>query len=179
MDFIFVTSNKNKLREVEEILERKVRHSSLEIPEIQSLDGVDVIKDKAVKAYEILKEPVVVEDTSLHIKVLNGFPGALVKWVLLNCGVERMCKLVRKGEDRSAYAEVHICLYDGKKFRFFAGRTNGSIAQSPRGQTGFGWDVLFIPEGYTKTYSQMDSELKNKISHRGKAFRKFKKFLEE
>ncbi|MDE1856099.1 MAG: RdgB/HAM1 family non-canonical purine NTP pyrophosphatase [Candidatus Micrarchaeota archaeon] len=177
MDFVFVTSNHNKLREAEQILERKVAHSDIDVPEIQSINGADIVRDKAERAYKILKKPVVVEDTGLYIESLNGFPGALVKLVLVNCGTDGIARLVKRGQSRAAHAEVYIGFYDGKKMRIFSGRTDGRIALRPRGKSGFGWDVLFVPKGYTKTYSQMSSELKNKISHRGKAFRKLKRYL--
>lgn len=177
MDFIFVTSNLHKLKEAEQILGRKLNHISLELPELQALQVSEIVKDKAEKAYGVVKKPVVVDDTGIYIKSLNGFPGAFVKWVLLASGNEIICRLIKKGKSRSAYAEVCIDLYDGKKHHVFSGRVHGKIALRPMGNEKFHWDPIFIPNGYKKSFAQMSDEQKNSISHRGEAFRKLKKFL--
>jgi len=177
MDFVFVTSNKNKLREAEQILGRKIKNFDLDVPEIQSLSGKQVAIAKAQSAYKVLKRPVLVEDSGLYIKQLNNFPGPLVKWVAHAIGSKGIAKLITANQSREAYAELFLCLYDGKNSRVFSGKTLGKIALKPSGVTGFGWDAIFIPRGHKLTYAQMSSEDKNKISQRGKAFRKLKKFL--
>ena len=167
----FITSNDNKAREVEAILGMKVEKVDIELPEIQALDVEDVVIDKAKGAYEAVKRVLVVEDTGLYISSLNGFPGALAKWVLKTLGRETLCELL-SGKDRSAMAKTCVCLHDGKKFHLFIGSIKGTIAQFPRGNSGFGWDSIFIPEGYDKTFAELGSVEKNKISMRQIAFRK-------
>ncbi|MDE1828056.1 MAG: non-canonical purine NTP pyrophosphatase [Candidatus Micrarchaeota archaeon] len=175
MEFVFVTSNKNKLREAEQILGRKIVNSPMDIPEIQSIQVRDIVVDKAMRAYSKLKKPVLVEDGGLYIKSLGGFPGALVKWLSV-IGYPAICAMVQDNK-REAYAEVYLCLYDGKKPITFQGRTYGTISKKPSGTSSFGWDVIFIPRGQKQTYAEMNVKLKNKISQRGKAFRKLKKLL--
>ena len=147
MGIYFITSNKGKLEEVRAITGMDIRSKSIEIAEIQDTDVEKIVKDKAVKAYSSIKRPVIVEDTGLYIKALNGFPGALVKWLVDAVGPGGICKIVSKYSNRNAYAETCIAFYDGRKLATFSGRIDGTIARSPIGDNGFGWDPIFIPNG--------------------------------
>ena len=166
------------MREVNKILGRDLLRISLEIPEIQSLEVKDVIVDKAKKAYEMTKKSVLVEDTGLYINGLKGFPGALIKWALQTIGNDGICKLLHDQEDKSAYAETGLCIYDGKLLQTFYGRIDGTITDTPKGSTGFGWDTIFRPNGYEKTFAQMSEEEKNNISMRARAISKLKAYLD-
>lgn len=177
MKFYFVTSNKNKLREAQRILGRSLEAVDLAIPEVQAVNGIDVIQDKAKYAYRKVREPVLVEDTGLYVNAWNGFPGALVKWLLLHVGRDEMCEMLGNKADRSAYAQTIVCLYDGKNYRNFLGRIDGSIALKPRGKNNFGWDSIFVPKGHKRTFAEMSETEKDTISHRGQAFRKLKVYL--
>ena|SRR5690348_13940999 len=146
MEFIFVTSNKHKLREAEQILGRKIKHTSLELAELQALEVSEIVKKKAESAYKIVKKPVVVDDTGVYIKSLNGFPGAFIKWVLNANGNELICRMIKNGQSRDAYAEACICLYDGKNHHVFSGKVYGAIAKKPMGNDKFHWDPIFIPD---------------------------------
>ena len=178
MDLVFVTSNANKLREASAILGRDLSQCDLDIREIQAIHVKDVVQEKAREAYLILKKPVLVEDTGLYIERLGGFPGALIKWVLGSIGNEGICRLLKDGVDRSAYAETGLCLYNGKEFRTFFGRVDGKIVSAPRGATNFGWDPVFQPDGHNRTFAEMSAEEKNAISMRARAFAKLKEYLE-
>ncbi|MAF80132.1 non-canonical purine NTP pyrophosphatase, RdgB/HAM1 family [bacterium] len=173
----FVTSNKNKLREFEEILEIKLEQIELDLDEIQEIDVKKVIEHKASEAYAKIQKPVIVEDTGLYIESWKGFPGALAKWVDKTIGFKNIPHLL-KG-DRRARAETAVGYYDGKEFRSFRGKIEGSIPTKPRGETGFGWDTIFVPEGHEKTFAEMDAEEKNKISMRRSALEKLKLFLHD
>jgi XTP/dITP diphosphohydrolase len=83
--------------------------------------------------------------------------------------------LIKK--DYSAKAQTVIGYFDGKKYKSFVGEIEGKISQSPRGKNNFGWDSIFIPKGYKKTFAQMQSKEKNQISMRKIALEKFKKFI--
>lgn len=178
MELLFVTSNANKLREASRILGRDLLRCDLEVREIQAIEVKDVVRGKAAEAYAMMKKPVLVEDTGLYIKKLNGFPGALVKWVLGSMGNEGICRLLKEGDDRGAYAETGLCVYDGKEFRTFFGRVDGTITESPRGATNFGWDPVFRPDGHDKTFAEMSADEKNGVSMRAKAFAKLKEYLD-
>ena len=105
-------------------------------------------------------------------------PGALVKWVLGSIGNDGICRLIRDGDDRSAYAETGLCLCDGREYREFFGRVDGKIAERPRGATDFGWDPVFEPEGRGVTFAEMTPDEKNAISMRARAFAKLREYLD-
>ena len=178
MRIYFVTSNKHKFDEVERVLGSVLVMKRLDVPEIQAIEVKDVVEDKAKRAYEILKTPLIVEDTGLYIKLLNGFPGAFARWFFDTVGNERLCRMLDNFKDRSAYSETCICFYDGKKSRVFSGRSYGEIVKEPRGDEGWGYDPIFQPKGYTKTFGEMDMDQKNAISMRAEAARKLKQALD-
>jgi len=173
----FVTGNENKLREVEEILGVKLQRLDIDIDEIQEIELDRIIRHKARAAYEKVKQPVLVEDTGIFIEALNGFPGALIKWILKAVGNEGICRLLKDEKNRGVTARTYFCLYNGKTYRIFTGQIKGKLAYKPQGKTGFGWDPIFIPEGYKKTFAQLGNK-KNKISMRKIALDKLKNFLD-
>jgi len=172
---IFVTGNHQKLKEFEEILGIKLNHSDLDLDEIQSVEVEEVAKHKAKQAYDILKEPVIVEDTGLYFEELNGLPGALIKFFVKKLTLEHICSLVK--ENRKAKAVTCIAYFDGKEIKTFIGETEGEIAKEPRGTNGFGWDPIFIPEGYDKTFAELADEEKTSKFMRKEAIQKLGKFL--
>lgn len=178
MKMYFVTSNQNKLAEARGIIGGDIDRIDLDIPEIQAIDVSEVVEDKARKAYEQVHQPVLVEDTGLYINAWNGFPGALIRWVLKSVGNDGICKLLQNYQDRSAYAKTSVCFYDGSQFRTFDGRIEGIITDSPRGNQGFGWDPIFQPRGYNSTFAEMSEEEKNGISMRKEAFLKLKAYFD-
>ena len=175
-DLVVVTTNKDKLAEINEILGTNHKVSKNDITEIQSLDLDEVIADKAKKAYQIVKKPVLVEDVSLEIKSLSGLPGPLVKFFLKTLGTEGTVRLV-KGKDTTTRAICALAIYDGKILKIFRGFSYGTLSEENRGSFGFGIDKVFIPKGYTQTFAQMPPSLKNQISHRAKALMQVKKYL--
>lgn len=177
-ELYFVTSNPNKLKEAENILQRKLNMVTLEVPEIQAMHVKSVVEEKARRAYEKFGKPLIVEDTGFHIKALNDFPGALIKWLIIAVGYQGLCELLNGHEDRSAYTETSVCFYDGKEVHTFTGKVEGNVPEKPRGDNGFAWDTVFQPKGFELTFAEMKPEEKNKISHRAIAFMKLKAYLE-
>jgi len=170
-DLVFVTSNLGKLREAEAVLGRALDHRELDLPELQTLDLEEVVRGKAEAAWNCLERPVLVEDTSLELAGLGGFPGPLIRWLLASVGPEGVCKIAGCFEDRRATARCLICATDGDSEVFGEGVVEGAIAQSPRGDGGFGWDSAFVPsDGGGRSYGEMSEGEKNLISHRHKAF---------
>lgn len=177
-DLVFVTSNLSKLREAEAVLEQKLDHRALDLPEIQSLDLAEVVRAKTAAAWDRLHRPVLVEDTSLELSGLGGFPGPLVRWLLACVGPAGICRIAHCFEDPRAKARCLVCATDGSSEVLGEGFVRGVIAVSPRGRRGFGWDSTFVPEGSKNlTFGQMDDDKKNAISHRRKAFEALREAL--
>ncbi|KAG8725445.1 nucleoside triphosphate pyrophosphohydrolase ham1 [Ceratobasidium sp. 395] len=175
----FVTGNANKLREVQEILASGtvpliIESRNIDLPEIQGT-ATEVSREKCRRAAEIVGGPCFTEDTSLGFVALNGLPGPYIKWFLREVGTEDGF------ETRAAFAQCNFAYSKGPGSEpiVFEGRTEGSIVR-PRGPSKFGWDPVFQPvEGDGKTYAEMTSEAKNKISHRFRSLEKLRKYLEE
>jgi len=174
MEIYFVTSNKNKLKEFEEILGFKLKNISLDLKEIQSIDAKEVVIYKAKEAFKIIKKPVIVEDSALYFEAWNGLPGALIKLFESKIGYKTLCKIL--GKNRKAKAQTVIGYFDGRNYKNFIGEIEGKISFKPKGKNGFGWDVIFIPKGHQKTFAQMSQKEKNEISMRKIALERFKEF---
>jgi XTP/dITP diphosphohydrolase len=171
---LFVTGNKNKVREFEQILEMKLNYKKEDLVEIQSTDVSEVTAAKVKEAYNKLNRPVIVEDTGLYIDDIKGFPGALIKFYLRDLGCEGLCNYYAGSKAR---AETVIGYNNGNSIRLFKGVIEGIIANDPIGNNGFGWDKIFIPNGQSKTYAQMTPEEKNDTSMRRLALEEFKKYI--
>jgi non-canonical purine NTP pyrophosphatase (RdgB/HAM1 family) len=174
---VFVTSNLGKLREAEAVLGLPLAHRALDLPEVQTLHLEEVVRGKALAARERLGCPVLVEDTSLELVGMNGFPGPLVRWLLAAVGPEGICRLAGAFGDRRAVVRCLACAADGSQEIFGLGSVDGTIAPSPRGRSGFGWDSVFEPAGSRRTYAEMSEAEKNTISHRRRALEDLKNAL--
>ena len=174
----FVTGNTHKLREAQEILGIDLEQQALDhLHEIQTADVRQLVEHKAEQAWQELRCPVMVEDSGLIFIAWNGLPGALVKWFENSVGCEGMLKMLEPFENRQAEAVCLAAVYDGEALVVGEGRVTGFIAREIRGRQGFGWDVIFIPEGDSRTYAEMSSEEKNSMSHRRQAFESLKSQL--
>jgi len=177
-EIVFVTGNKKKVIEIQNILKNvKVIQKKLNLMEPQSLDVERIASSKAEQAYNILKKPVFVEDTSLTIPSLNNFPGAFIAWTSKTIGNEGLIKLMADLNDRFAQAKTCIAYCDKNGLKLFSGTCNGRISKEIRGDKGWGFDTIFIPEGYSKTWAELGPEIKNAMSHRRKAAQKFYKWI--
>jgi XTP/dITP diphosphohydrolase len=182
MKAIFVTTNEHKRREVEEILGVALGRADLDLPEVQAIDPAEVAAQKARAAREALGDTdlaVLVEDSGLMVDAWDGFPGALTKWVTQSVGNEGLLRMLGPDEDRRAKAVCVVALAetDGN-VRTFRGEVPGIVAQRPRGSGGFGYDPIFVPAGSSLTYAEM-GEGKNADSHRARAFKALRGWLEE
>jgi non-canonical purine NTP pyrophosphatase (RdgB/HAM1 family) len=166
---LFVTTRREKAEEARR-LGFAVEPRSIDLPEPQSLDPLEVAIHKARAAWEQVRRPVVVEDSGLSMTAWGGFPGALVKWLERSAGLERIARMLDSFSDRRAIARCALCYFDGERLVSAVGEVAGSIAAAPRGTDGFGWDALFIPDGSAMTFAQMRPEEKDSVSHRGRAW---------
>lgn len=183
MQTVFVTSNENKRREAAEILGIELRSESPEVSEIQSLDLREVAAEKAREAYRTLGSPgalVLVEDSGLVVEAWEGLPGAFTKWFMATVGNSGICGMLcdELPCDARAVCAVAIAFAEHGKLstEVFTGEVPGSLAETPRGEGGFGWDSIFIPAGESRTYAEMGGE-KHTDSHRTRAFEAARKRL--
>lgn len=174
MTLYFITGNKNKFREARSILE--VEQLDIELPEIQDIDAKKIIKAKLLEALKHKKGDFIVEDTSLYFDCLNGLPGPLIKWFLQVMGNQGLYEIVEKFGNNKAEAKTLIGYATNSKIHYFEGSIKGRIV-APKVQSNFGWDPIFQPEGYSKSFSELSAE-KNKISMRRVAFSKLREFIE-
>ncbi len=172
-----VTGNAGKAREVESILGHPVERLDIDLPEIQALDVADVVEQKARAAFAVAGQPVMVEDTGLSLAALNGLPGALVRWFVTGVGPAGIAALIPPGADRTATARTAIAWCDGTDVHVFTGDVNGTILEAPRGTGGFGWDPIFLPDGATGTFAELDLAEKNRFSMRRIALDRFRAAL--
>lgn len=177
MKIYFITGNKNKLAEVAAVI-KDVEQLDIDLPEIQELDPHKIIQAKVAQAFTHHAGPFIVEDTGLYLDCLHGLPGPLIKWFMEAVGVDGIARLAELYGNTKAQARTIIGYAKSKDMiEFFEGAINGIIVQ-PRGQAQFGWDPIFVPDGYDQTFAQMPAETKNAISMRRRALDKLKKFIE-
>lgn len=180
MILTFVTSSRDKFREAQAILGCPLERADLDLPEWQGLDVVALAQRKAREAFARLARPVLVEDTSLELAALGGFPGPLVKWLLVAAGPEALPRMLAGFPDKRALAKTAAVVFDGERAFLAVGAVPGIIVPEPRGSHGFGWDVVFAPDAADGcTYAELALEAKNRISHRAQALRALREKLKE
>jgi len=151
----FITGNSHKAIELERLLGFGINHKKVEINEIQELDLEKLIKHKAIGAFEKIKSPVLVEDTSLIFDAWGRLPGPFIKWFLKEMGNEGICNLLSVSSNRKAIFTTIFAYYDGNVYKSFSKSTTGTISHKPKGENGFGWDPIFIPTGSLLTRGEM------------------------
>ncbi|KLO20791.1 xanthosine triphosphate pyrophosphatase [Marinitoga sp. 1197] len=186
MIIYLATNNKHKLKEVNEIkpknFEIKGMFEILKNFEVNE-DGKTFLENsikKAIETAHVLRTPVISDDSGLEIEILNGFPGIYSARFMENKSYkEKMKHILKKLENvpfekRNARFVCAATYFDPKNNILFSveGEVRGKIAYSILGKKGFGYDPIFIPEGETLTFGQLGEEVKNKISHRKRAFQK-------
>jgi non-canonical purine NTP pyrophosphatase (RdgB/HAM1 family) len=166
-----VTGNPGKLVEARRLCGHQLRSLAVDLPEIQSLDLAEVLAAKAEEAFRRLARPIIVEETGLELAAMNGFPGPLVKWMLEAVGAIGVARAARALDNPAARARCMLLYYDGERHHTATGETNGRLVLPPRGEAGFGWDPVFQPAGEERTYGEMTAAEKDRIGHRGRAWR--------
>ena len=186
--FVFATNNAHKLEEVKALLGDKIELLSMkdikcsaDIPETETtLEGNALLKARYI--YENYHTNCFADDTGLEVEALNGAPGV---YSARYAGEEHnseanMKKLLHELEGvenrKAQFRTIFALIIEGKE-HLFEGIVKGEIIKQRKGNAGFGYDPIFVPEGYTQTFAEMGSEEKNKISHRAKAVGKLCKFL--
>lgn len=186
--FVFATNNAHKLEEVSAILKDKVEllsmkdiNCTVDIPETaDTLEGNALIKARFI--FENYHSNCFADDTGLEVEALDGAPGVYSARYAgdahnSEANMKKLLHDLEGAENRKAqFRTVFALIIDGKE-HLFEGIVKGEIIRHRRGNSGFGYDPIFVPEGYTQTFVEMGNELKNKISHRALATNKLCKFL--
>ena len=175
-DITFVTGNQNKADYLAKYLGFPIKHSKLDLDEIQSLDSKKIVEHKVRQAYEKIRGPVLVEDGSLEFTAIGRLPGPFVRFFVDEMPLETMCSIL-DGKTRKATARTTFGYYDGKEVKFFEGKLDGEIADAPAGENGWDWDKIFIPDGYTVTRAQLDPTEYGATSLLLRPFAELKAFL--
>ncbi|MEJ8785119.1 RdgB/HAM1 family non-canonical purine NTP pyrophosphatase [Peptoniphilus sp. HCN-40583] len=182
MNIILSTDNAHKLKEIRELVDGKFRvltKTEAGYGDIHPVEDGDTLQANAMKKIESLEGEIVIgDDTGLFVSALQGRPGVYSARYAGEEGNDEKNreKLLREMEgkiDRSAYFKTVIAVKRGDEIYTVEGICPGHITESPRGEGGFGYDPLFIPEGYDKTFAEMADAEKNAVSHRGRALRAF------
>jgi XTP/dITP diphosphohydrolase len=181
MEAVMVTSNLNKFRESEEIARSfgiKLVQKHLDVPETRGTLK-EIAVDKARRAFEVVKQPVICDDSGFFVQSLKGFPGEFSHFVFDTIGKEGVLSLMKNHPDKTAEFQCYACFFDGKRMVVSKGVVSGKITDPPRGNAGFGYDPIFVPEGQSKTFAE-DFKMKMKLSHRLRAMRGlFSKMIED
>lgn len=124
------------------------------------------------------------DDSGICLNALNGEPGVHSAYFAGlprsdERNLQKVLDVLKDKEDRTAYYKAVICLLWDGEYHFFEGICNGRVTETKQGNGGFGYDPIFVPDGYEHTFGELPPEVKNKLSHRGKAVRKMVAFLEE
>lgn len=177
--FVLVTGNRGKIAEARLALGMEIEAVEVDLPEIQGLDLLDILKEKAEAAWEMVRRPLVVEEAGLSLLALNGFPGPLVKWMLTAVGAAGIAKTAHALGDPRAVARCALLYRDAERSVVAEGSTAGTLVLPGRGGHGFGWDPVFLPDGETRTFAELEGREKDAVSHRGKAWRELMPRLQE
>lgn len=186
---VVATGNAHKVEEYRKLLaDQKVELKSLldypGFPGVEE-DGATFRENAAKKALAACRYcdvPAFADDSGLEVEALNGAPGVYsARYAATD--PERIARLLRELEGRENRRARFVCAIaiavNGEVIETFEGEVRGVIAAAPRGEHGFGYDPVFIPDGYDRTFGELDAETKNKISHRANAFARAMEFVEE
>jgi XTP/dITP diphosphohydrolase len=192
MDLVFASSNKNKIREIKLLLPE--RFNLLDLPDVGVYEeipepGATIKENSFLKAQYVQRHlgdasrVIFADDSGLEVDALGGAPGvhsARFAGVPTNdqANNAKLLKEMVNKTDRKARFITVITLIRNNEIYYFEGQVKGTIAHEPRGNNGFGYDPLFIPQGYRSTFAELSNEIKNSISHRGQAVKKLTDFLE-
>ena len=185
---VVATNNAHKLEEIAailgdamELLSLKDIHCDADIPETaDTLEGN--ARQKAMYIHEHFDMDCFADDTGLEVEALNGAPGVFSARYAgdghdSEANMQKLLKELKGKENRKAQFRTAICLIMNGEDHLFEGIVKGSIIEEKRGGAGFGYDPIFVPEGYEQTFAELGNDIKNTISHRARAVQKLCEFL--
>lgn len=189
MKLVFATNNKHKLDEVRKITSRHPVEI-VSLAEINCFDDIpetaDTLEGNALQKAHYIQEKFglncFADDTGLEVEALNNAPGVYSARYAgpghdSEANMKKLLHEMEGKENRKARFRTVIALVWNGKTYTFDGIVNGTITTTKRGENGFGYDPIFIPEGYEQTFAELGNDIKNQISHRAKAVEKLDEFL--
>lgn len=179
MELRFLSGNNYKINEVQKILGEigiNVIPYAAKIEEIQTEDEQKLIRDKLLKAFEMIGRRLFVEHTGLYLESMNGLPAGLTQIFWDRLQADKFSEIFGSLPNKTLIAKTIIGYCDGINIHYFDGEVKGNVSREPKGDRSFQWDCVFIPEGYKQTFAELGEE-KNKISMRKIALDKFSKYL--
>ena len=187
---VFATNNLHKLTEIKAILGEQIEILSLndinchvDIPETaDTLEGN--AKMKAEYIYQHYHLDCFADDTGLEVKALNGAPGVFSARYAGEghdslANMKKLLEHLKGKTNREAQFRTAICLIENGEEHLFEGLVKGKIIEEKRGEAGFGYDPVFVPDGYDKTFAELGEDIKNQISHRARAVKKLCDYLKK
>ena len=187
---VFATNNRHKLDEISQILGEKIEllslkdiHCSEEIPET-----ADTLEGNAIQKAEYIHQHYgydgFADDSGLEVESLNGAPGVYSARYASDghdseANMQKLLQNLEGISNRKAQFRTAICLIIDGETHLFEGICKGEIIQEKRGGSGFGYDPIFVPEGYFETFAELGNEIKNQISHRAKAVEMLCQYLKD
>lgn len=188
MEIVFATHNNNKLKEVQQLLASAYSVLSLNdincteeiVENAGTIEGNALLKARHV--FENYAKACFADDTGLFVNALNGEPGVFSARYAgedknAAANNHKLLKNLAAQEDKSAYFKTVIAYKSKDDEKLFTGICKGKIIEAPRGDKGFGYDPIFMPEDHSASFAELSAEAKNKISHRGRAIKAFVEYL--
>ncbi len=180
MKLVFATNNRNKLKEIQSLLPESIELVSLE--DINCIEDIPetspTIEENAIQKAMYVKKhygyDCFADDTGLEIEALNNEPGVFSARYVgeakdANANMDKVLDKLATHNNRKARFKTVIALFINNEIKTFTGICEGQITEKRQGEKGFGYDPIFMPNGYTQTFAQISLTEKNKIGHRGKA----------
>ncbi len=183
---VLASNNAHKVEEIQQIV------NSFKILTLEEVGFTEEVEEtantfegnaqlKAATIFNVLKLPTLADDSGLEVKVLGGAPGVFSKRYAgterSEDNIEKLLQELKGKENRKAQFRTVLCYIEGQEEHYFEGIVRGTIIAEKRGTEGFGYDPIFVPEGYEKTFAELGAEIKNQISHRAIAVQKFSQFM--
>lgn len=189
-EIVFASHNAGKIKEIKELLQPfgiNVKSAlDMELPDVEET-GATFAENSLLKSQTIAKLtglPCIADDSGLCVDALNGAPGVYSARYAPNRdfdkGMEKLLAEMAQSPNKSRKAHFSCVIslaFPNGGYELFEGRVDGHIAAEKQGSGGFGYDPLFIPDGFAKSFAQMSKDEKNQVSHRGRAVEKLKAYL--
>lgn len=186
-ELVIASNNKGKIKEIKMILQDINLYSlsdigfDKEVPEPYDTFSENA-HTKANAVHEFCGKNVFADDSGICVPALNGAPGVHSAYYAGlprddKRNLEKLIEDIQGKNDKSAYYKAVICLIWNEEVHYFEGECHGTLLTEKKGEGGFGYDPIFVPDGYDKTFAELPLEVKNELSHRGKAVKKMVEFI--